>query len=388
MTRHILPLAALALACGSPELANDAAAPELPLLALSGPTLEIGVLEGADEYLFDAIESVVRLGDGTIGVSDAGSTRISVYGPTGTFLRRWGQKGEGPEEFRSLSRLYPHGPDSVMAADRATSRLSVYDLEGSLGRHAAGVELSGDSLFTLDAWLYGRFWIDGALTADARARVRVTLDGFPPPRTGPGYRTVRVEEGGGLWIQEPDDDAMPMRIWTRTDPDGTPIAAVTVPANFRPTYIDGDDVLGVWVGESDVNFVRGYRIRGAGETRPVPPWLRGVESAFAVEVTPDDDELMELMRGSIKMMASAQEIYYSQHYSYTTLVDSLTAFEKPEGLEIDFAGGNARGWTAVFTHSAVDRVCALAYGFDVPPGWTPGMIMCGPEAARSSVAGG
>ena len=42
VTRRILPLVALTLACGSVERADDAGAPELPLLALSGPTLEIG----------------------------------------------------------------------------------------------------------------------------------------------------------------------------------------------------------------------------------------------------------------------------------------------------------------------------------------------------------
>jgi hypothetical protein len=33
----------------------------------------------------------------------------------------------------------------------------------------------------------------------------------------------------------------------------------------------------------------------------------------------------------------------------------------------------------VFTHPGLDRVCALAYGFNVPPGWLPGSVLCSPE---------
>ena len=388
MKAGVVALVALTVACGPTDQADGRAANELPLLVLSGPTLEIGLIEGADEDIFAAIESVIRLGDGTIAVSDAGSTLISVFGPTGTFLRRWGQRGEGPEEFRSLSRLYPLGPDSVMAVDRVTARISVFDLEGSLGRQLPGVDLSGDSLFPLDSWLYGRFWVEGVLPAAARERVRATLDGLPPPRTAPGYRAIRLDEGEGLWIREPTAGAATMHSWTRTDPDGKPIAAVVVPAGFRPTYVDGDDVIGIWIGESDVNFVRVYRLSDTAETRPVPPWLQGAESAVTSEVAPDDEALMDLMRGSIMLLARAQEIHYSEHYTYTPLLDSLANFEKPEGLDLDFAGSNTRGWAAVFTHPAVDRVCDLAYGFDIPPGWTPGMVICGPEAARSVVDGG
>ena len=235
----VVALVAFTVACGPADQADRGAPTELPFLVLSGPTLEIGVIEGADEYTFAAIESVIRLGDGTIAVSDAGSTLISVFDPTGTFLRRWGQRGEGPEEFRSLSRLYPHGPDSVMAADRSTTRISVFDLEGALGRQLPGVDLSGDSLFALDSWLYGRFWVDGALTAAARTRIRSTLDGLATPRTAPGYRVIRVDEDDGLWIREPRVGAPTADSWTRTDPDGTPVASVAVPASFRPTYIDG-----------------------------------------------------------------------------------------------------------------------------------------------------
>lgn len=375
-----LLLAGSAACGGEGEGASGVA--ELPLLTVSEPTLEIGVLDGAEEYVFGSIESVVRLGDGTIAVSDPASTRISVYGTDGSFVRSWGREGDGPGEFRSLSRLYPLGRDSLMAAERYLGRVSVYDLGGTLSRQVPATELSADSLFVLDSWLYGRFWVEGALTAKERARVRATLDRLSPPRLDPGYRAVRVDRDGRLWAREPGAADAPTTTWTRLSPDGTPEAVVTTPSAFRPTDIEDDEILGVWTGEADVAFVRAYRLVDAGETRPVPAWLTGSESAVTAEAPPSEEELLGLMRGSIRSLARAQEIHYSTEMSYTTSVAALgDAFEPPAEIRIDFVHGDARGWAAVFTHPLFDRVCALAYGFNSPPGWTPGSVLCGPAAS-------
>ncbi len=56
-------------------------------------------------------------------------------------------------------------------------------------------------------------------------------------------------------------------------------------------------------------------------------------------------------------------------------------------LEVDFVIANTRGWAAVFTHPGMDRVCALGYGYVVPPGWVPGMVICAPEAGSPATGG-
>jgi hypothetical protein len=118
----------------------------------------------------------------------------------------------------------------------------------------------------------------------------------------------------------------------------------------------------------------------------VPGWLRGDESAVTSEAAPDEAELTSLMVGAIKSMATAQEIHYSRNLSYTPSIAALDEFEEPEGVGVDFVAANTRGWSAVFTHPAIDRVCGLAYGFDIPPGWTPGMVVCGPVTGPSPAA--
>jgi hypothetical protein len=85
-------------------------------------------------------------------------------------------------------------------------------------------------------------------------------------------------------------------------------------------------------------------------------------------------------------MAGAQEMHYSEHYTYTTAIDSLT-WERPEEVDVHVIGANARGWTAVFTHPGLDRICGLAYGFDVPAGWSPGAVLCSPAPASSTTQG-
>jgi hypothetical protein len=275
--------------------------------------------------------------------------------------------------------MYRLSGDSIMAADLATSRLTVFDLGGTRARELAGVELSRDSTFQLDSWLYGRFWIDGGLDAGARDVIRRALDRLPPPRDPPGYRMVRAARSGELWIREPSAGSDSTSTWTRTDAAGQPASLVELPSRFTPLDILDDEVLGVWLDESDVNFVHAYGLTDTGVTRQPPSWVVLVDSASITTPTPTDEELRTLMRESIRDMARAQEMHYSTSFTYTTALDSLD-FEPPAELGISFAHANARGWAAVFTHPSIDRLCALAYGFGTPPGWAPGGISCGPAS--------
>jgi len=386
MRRAVLSVWFFAAACASTEPATDAAAPlELRLMRLSQPTLEIGLIDGDEQYLFASIESVVRLSDGRIAVSDGGSFMVSFYDSDGRFAGSFGREGEGPGEFRSLSHMYVHGTDSLRVLDRRTGRISSFDAQGEYGGQVDGYDLSQDSTFPLDAWLYRRFWIDGALMATERARVKEALDGLPQPRLSPGYRNVRVARDGTLFIREPGTGPDGTSEWTAIDAAGVAVAVVHMPARFEPMDILEGELLGRWTGDSGVHFARAYQLQETDETRPIPAWLTGAESIVTLEVPPDPDELLQRMRETIRQMAIKQEIHYSSAMTYTTRLDSLE-FEQPEGLEVDFVIANTRGWAAAFTHPGMDRVCALGYGFVVPPGWVPGVITCAP-AARALATG-
>ena len=368
------------VACAPSEPATGTTAlVDLPLLTLSEPTLQIGLVDGAEEYLFGSVEGVLRLEDGSVAVSDGGASKVSIYDSNGSYVASFGRAGQGPGEFRNLSRIYAHGTDSLRVLDRSTGRVSSFDVRGEYGGQTDGYDLSQDSTFSLDAWLYGRFWVDGALAASERARVKEALDRLPQPRLSPGYRIVRVARDGTFLIREPDTDPDGTRKWTAIDAAGVAVAVVHMPERFVPMDIYGGEILGRWTGESGVHLARAYQLQETDETRPVPAWLTGAESIVTLQVPPDPDELMQLMRGTIKQMATSQEIHYASNMTYTARLDSLE-FEQPEGLEINFVMANSRGWAAVFTHPGMDRVCGLGYGYVVPPGWVPGMIVCAPEA--------
>ncbi|MGY8779550.1 MAG: hypothetical protein ACKVIN_15705, partial [Longimicrobiales bacterium] len=245
----------------------------VPLLMLGEPSLEIGTVDGPEQYAFTAIETVLRLPDGRVAVSDAGATLIQIFEESGEHVVSWGTSGDGPGEFNSLSRLYSLGGDSLMAAERYSGRLSVFDLRGNFGRLIPGQDLSGDSIFTLDSWLYRRFWVDGALTSEDRRDARAVLDDLPIPREAPGYRVVFRGDDGALWLKEPDrTDGF--HFWTRIDSSGSPTGVLSLPARFSPTQFGLGEVLGVWRGESDIHFVRAYPFESDGDQmRPVQAWL-------------------------------------------------------------------------------------------------------------------
>lgn len=373
-----LAILATLAGCSSADTAPTRA-PDVPVLSLGAPTLEIGSLDGPEPYSFAAVESVIRLPDGRIAVADGGATSIGIYDADGDHVLSWGRAGDGPGEFNSLAGLYPFGADSLLAAERDPGVLAVFDLEGNLGRLIPGPDLSGDSTFTLGSWLHGRFWVERALTTEDRISTRATLDRLPALTEAPGYRTLSRGDDGTLWIREPARIAE-AHVWTRIDAEGTPLAIASIPARFTPTHFRSDEVLGVWRGEADVHFARAYSFARRSADRAAPPdWLAAeVMNPPASEATPDMDEVMDLVQGAIRQMAGAQEVHYSTHSSYADAVDSLSTFDMPEDLWADVIKGDARGWVGVFAHPDLDRICGLAYGFGSPAGWSSGRIACAP----------
>ncbi len=68
------------------------------------------------------------------------------------------------------------------------------------------------------------------------------------------------------------------------------------------------------------------------------------------------------MKSDVKNLASQQEIYYADHYQYTTSVTALT-FTNSEGVNIAISATTS-GWDASATHSALGTAegCAIFYG--------------------------
>lgn len=96
------------------------------------PIVEIGVVEGAPEYLFDRIMGAVLLSDGRIVVADMGFSTLRFYDLAGEHLASVGAAGEGPGEFRQIMGIHRMPDDGIAVLDRL-ERLHVFDSDGRYG---------------------------------------------------------------------------------------------------------------------------------------------------------------------------------------------------------------------------------------------------------------
>ena len=87
------------------------------------------------------------------------------------------------------------------------------------------------------------------------------------------------------------------------------------------------------------------------------------------------------MKSDMKNLASQQEIYYADEYSYTNGAAALT-FVSSSGVTVGIAASSS-GWSASATHSALGAAegCAIYYGTATAPTSpttpsSPGEVAC------------
>ena len=95
------------------------------------PALSVGLLDGADEFLFGDIESVARDALGNLVVADGQALDIRVFDPEGGYLRSLGREGEGPGEFLDLTGAWTLADGSIVTVDYRLDRITRFDAEGA-----------------------------------------------------------------------------------------------------------------------------------------------------------------------------------------------------------------------------------------------------------------
>ena len=90
------------------------------------------------------------------------------------------------------------------------------------------------------------------------------------------------------------------------------------------------------------------------------------------------------MKSDLKNLASQQEIYYSDNYSYSSSAGDL-GFVNSDGSIVTIASVSSSGWAATATHAALGAAegCAIFYGTATAPTTPttpsqPGEIACVP----------
>lgn len=98
--------------------------------------LTLGVVSGDPVQEFHMIADVDLIGDSIVAVASTHSLDLRLFDHQGRFLRSWGRKGDGPGEFRVISTVggVHIARDSIWVVDPYLSRVSVFSVEGTLGR--------------------------------------------------------------------------------------------------------------------------------------------------------------------------------------------------------------------------------------------------------------
>ena len=88
------------------------------------------------------------------------------------------------------------------------------------------------------------------------------------------------------------------------------------------------------------------------------------------------------LKSDLKNLASQQEIYYSDWYTYSTVAATL-GFVDSDGATVAIGAGDAVGWSATATHDGLtaSEGCSLYYGtVSTPPTLgsptAPGEVAC------------
>lgn len=83
----------------------------------------------------------------------------------------------------------------------------------------------------------------------------------------------------------------------------------------------------------------------------------------------------------LKNLASQQEIYHGNHYTYAETVTVITEMVVSEGVNITVTEADGRGWAATAFHDALPgEHCGIFYGTasasNASPATSPGVITC------------
>lgn len=353
---------------------------ELPVLTVGEPYLQIGEFEGGGEQTLDQVTDVTPVGDGELVVVDRGAASLLLFNREGRRLAELGGLGDGPGEFRMPGVTLVRG-DTLLVTDEADRTVSRVLLDGTYIDERSGMEQNDDDRFPLDAMMSGRVIVEGVLDPVIRAQAQAIAAAVAFPTDQPGFRMARVGEAGGLWVREERGDDSAPAVWVRVSEKAIPTDAIELPARFEPMWLGADEVIGRWRGEFDVHYVRAYRLTAADRTMPTPAWMMGTSETPQV-TGPARDSLYQALKMSAKDVATAQEIHYAEHGTYTNDLSAAMAeadIVLPHGLEAYALDADSRGHRVVLSAGGFDAICALAMGYTSFSGVYPGSIVCGDE---------
>ncbi len=345
------------LAGCSRHVADSAAVPKWP--TDPKPFLMIGANSTDPGQDLAGITSA-RLVDGHLIVANSGSLELRVFDSAGGFERAEGRKGQGPGEFTNRVYLFAAPGDSLYTLDEGSLRWSLHTPKGRFVRVIQG----GADALPRPTWLYHRTIVENPGPDAIPAWALDVIDHFPEAAAGVPVRRARFDDLGYLWV-----DSSATGHWLVFGDSGTPVALVELSKGFDLRQAGKDFVLGIEHDSVDQELVTAYRIR---RDHDLPP-----SSALPSQRLPSADSTLQAhLITDLVQLTVAQELFYSNHGSYTARADSLDAKPK-SGAELALIAGDKRHWIGILYDRATKTTCGLSVGSPAPPGWIDGRPFCG-----------
>lgn len=134
-------------------------------------SLEIGVVEGDQPYVFTRVWDATRLPGGRLAVVDEMTMEIRLFDPDGTHVRTFGGGGSGPAEFGGPAFVEAVDDSTIVAWDGGNQRMSWFRVDGALiDQVALGPTLSELGVFPFRNGLVWEIDAGGSLLSTGPAR--------------------------------------------------------------------------------------------------------------------------------------------------------------------------------------------------------------------------
>jgi len=152
------------------------------------PEVSIGVLEGADAYMFGSVAAIAVTSDERVFVLDRQIPQVRLFGPDGIHIRDVGRSGEGPGEYKRPDGGMVFMPDGrLVLRDPGTGKILEFSADGEHVRdvrlpYGGGFNTSNN--FSWDA--YGNLYTPTILNLADRVSVTDWVHGlirFGPDRS-------------------------------------------------------------------------------------------------------------------------------------------------------------------------------------------------------------
>lgn len=328
------------------------------------PVIDIGVASGDPVYELTDAASSLRLDDGGIVVSDVGVGELRYFDAVGRYRMTTDAPSAVGRPLSSRRGRLRRGPDSTagVAFEGAGRRLT-FDDHGKLIAEVSGVEST--------VRIHRRTLLLGG-TRPAQLNAVAALDRMPAVDSASGYRVVRLDRAGYLWVEGRVEEASVRRPWLIYDPQGRVVGRAATLASFEPHEIGPDFMLGRWRDGNGIEHIRMYGLerdeRGAPhrDSAGIRPRKIGDTQRAAALLA---------IRRSLQDLSLLQESYWSKRMTYAS-DPALLELTPREGVEIAIIGAGVGGWKAVAYVHAADAMCGIGVGREGLPGWEDGRVMC------------